>query len=266
MSCASCTEPAASSAKPVVRAVITSEWSPKIDSAEVASERAATWNTVEVSSPAILNMLGSISIRPCEAVKVVVSAPDCSAPCTAPAAPPSLCISCTTGTLPQMFGDACGRPLVGQLGHRRGRRDREDRADLVDAVGDVGDGGVAVHRAFAYSSCSCLPPCTFGPTRARGPSRWHGRDTARSRPRSRCSGVVDRDSAGRDRASRSRPRDRRRSSCRIRSSCRRTGSAAPRAAPPARSGRRRPRRSRRRAAPAAVRLRATIARRCRSAG
>ena len=86
-----------------MRAAITSEWSPKIDSACVASARAATWNTVGVSSPAILNMFGSISSRPCDAVKVVVSAPDCSAPCTAPAAPPSLCISCTTGTLPQMF-------------------------------------------------------------------------------------------------------------------------------------------------------------------
>ena len=91
-------------AKPVVRAAITSEWSPKIDSAWVASARAAMWNTVGVSSPAILNMLGSISSSPCDAVNVVVSAPDCSAPCTAPAAPPSLCISCTTGTLPQMFG------------------------------------------------------------------------------------------------------------------------------------------------------------------
>src|SRR5215471_4202052 len=59
--------------------------------------------TAGVSSPAILNMLGSISSKPCDAVKVVVSAPDCSAPCTAPAAPPSLCISCTTGTLPQML-------------------------------------------------------------------------------------------------------------------------------------------------------------------
>src|SRR5271165_4125720 len=49
-------------------------------------------------------MLGSISSRPCEAVKVVVSAPDCSAPCTAPAAPPSLCIAWTTGWLPQMVG------------------------------------------------------------------------------------------------------------------------------------------------------------------
>jgi len=37
-----------------------------------------------------LNMLGSISISPCEAVKVVVIAPDCRAPWAAPAAPPSL--------------------------------------------------------------------------------------------------------------------------------------------------------------------------------
>ena len=88
----------------MVRVAITSEWSPKIDSACVATARAATWNTVAVSSPAILNMFGSISSRPCDAVNVVVSAPACSAPCTAPAAPPSLCISCTTGTLPQMFG------------------------------------------------------------------------------------------------------------------------------------------------------------------
>jgi hypothetical protein len=43
---------------------MTSWWSPKIDSPWVASERAATWKTVEVSSPAILYMLGIISSRP----------------------------------------------------------------------------------------------------------------------------------------------------------------------------------------------------------
>ncbi len=106
-SCASCTEADDSMANPVVRAAMTSEWSPKIDSACVASARAAMWNTVGVSSPAILNMLGSISSRPCDAVNVVVNAPDCSAPCTAPAAPPSLCICCTTGMLPQMLGMPC---------------------------------------------------------------------------------------------------------------------------------------------------------------
>ena len=103
MSCASCTLDAASIAKPVVRALITSLWSPKIDSACVASVRAAMWNTAGVSSPAILNMLGSFSSRPCDAVKVVVSAPACSDPCTAPAAPASLCISITSGTWPQRF-------------------------------------------------------------------------------------------------------------------------------------------------------------------
>ena len=38
-------------------------------------------------------MFGIMSSRPCEAVNVVVSAPPLSEPCTAPAAPPSLCIS-----------------------------------------------------------------------------------------------------------------------------------------------------------------------------
>ena len=94
---ASCTEADASSANPVCRTAITSEWSPKIDSPCAASDRAATCMTAEVSSPAILYMFGIISSRPCDAVKVVVSAPLCSAPCSAPAAPPSLCISTTVG-------------------------------------------------------------------------------------------------------------------------------------------------------------------------
>jgi hypothetical protein len=63
-SCASCTDDAASIANPVVRAAITSEWSPKIESAWVATVRAATCITNGVSSPAILNMFGSIRSRP----------------------------------------------------------------------------------------------------------------------------------------------------------------------------------------------------------
>jgi hypothetical protein len=103
-SIASCTEFEHSIAKPVCRVAITSLWSPKIDSACAASARAATWITAGVSSPAILNMLGTISSSPWEAVNVVPSAPLCSAPCNAPAAPPSLCISTTEGTVPQRLG------------------------------------------------------------------------------------------------------------------------------------------------------------------
>ena len=103
---ASWTEPAASIAQPVARACITSLWSPKIESACVAIVRAATWMTAGVSSPAILNMFGIIRRRPCDAVKVVASAPFWSAPCIAPAAPPSDCISTTSGTTPQRFGRA----------------------------------------------------------------------------------------------------------------------------------------------------------------
>lgn len=82
---------------------ITSEWSPKMDSACAATDRAATWKTVGVSSPAILYMLGIINSKPCEAVKVVARAPACSAPWTVPAAPPSDCSSTTVGTLPHRF-------------------------------------------------------------------------------------------------------------------------------------------------------------------
>ncbi len=102
-SCASWTVEEQSIANPVIRAAITSDWSPKIDSACVASVRAATCITNGVSSPAILNMFGSISRRPCDAVNVVASAPACRAPCSAPAAPPSLCISMTSGTAPHRF-------------------------------------------------------------------------------------------------------------------------------------------------------------------
>ena len=103
-SCASCTDDDESSAKPVERTAMTSLWSPKIDSACVATARAVTWKTAGVSSPAILNMFGIISSRPWLAVNVVASPPACSAPWTAPAAPPSLCISTTDGTAPQRFG------------------------------------------------------------------------------------------------------------------------------------------------------------------
>ena len=97
MSCASWTEFEQSMAKPVWRQAMTSEWSPKIDRAWVASVRAATCITNGVSSPAILYMLGIMSSSPWDAVNVVESAPACSAPWTAPAAPASDCISAISG-------------------------------------------------------------------------------------------------------------------------------------------------------------------------
>ncbi len=104
---ASWTEPEERSANPIWRQAITSEWSPKIDRAWEATVRAATCIVKGVSSPAILYMLGIIRRRPCDAVKVVVSAPACRAPWTAPAAPPSDCISTTSGTMPQTFLRPC---------------------------------------------------------------------------------------------------------------------------------------------------------------
>ena len=55
---ASCGDDDASIANPVPRQAITSEWSPKMLSACVASVRADTCSTKGVSSPAILNRLG----------------------------------------------------------------------------------------------------------------------------------------------------------------------------------------------------------------
>ena len=118
---ASWTDAAASNAKPVCRTAITSEWSPKIDSPCAATDRAATCSTAGVSSPAILYMFGIISSRPCDAVNVVARAPLCSAPCNAPAAPPSLCISTTAGTLPHTLG----RPWL-------------DHSSASSAIGDDG--------------------------------------------------------------------------------------------------------------------------------
>ncbi len=92
-----------------------------MDSPCAASDRAATWITAGVSSPAILYMFGIISSRPWDAVKVVASAPLCSAPCSAPAAPPSLCISTTEGTPPHRLG----RPLL-------------DHSSASSAIGDEG--------------------------------------------------------------------------------------------------------------------------------
>ena len=51
---ASCTEAELSSATPVWRTAMTSEWSPKMDRAWVAIVRAATCRQVGVSSPASL--------------------------------------------------------------------------------------------------------------------------------------------------------------------------------------------------------------------
>jgi len=50
-------------------------WSPKMERACAANDRAATCTTAGVSSPAILNMFGSINSSPCDAVNVVASAP-----------------------------------------------------------------------------------------------------------------------------------------------------------------------------------------------
>jgi hypothetical protein len=88
MSWASCTLLARlSMAKPVVRAAITSLWSPKMDRAWVASVRAATWMTVGVSSPAILNMFGQHQQQALAGREGGAERAACTAPWRVPAAP-----------------------------------------------------------------------------------------------------------------------------------------------------------------------------------
>ena len=158
-SCASWTDPAASIAQPVVRACMTSLWSPKIDRAWVATVRAATWMTAGVSSPAILNMFGTIRSRPWDAVNVVPRAPFWSAPWRAPAAPASDCISTTSGTCAPQVRPAGRGPVVAVLRHRGRRRDRVDRDHLADRVGDAGGGLVAVQALV-----SLVHRCLQGPS------------------------------------------------------------------------------------------------------
>ena len=111
-----------------------------------ASVRAVTCMQNGVSSPAILYMLGIISSRPCDAVNVVVSAPACSAPCTAPAAPAfGLHLRHLRDRAPDV-SPALGRPLVRELAHRRRRRDRVDRDDLAQAMGHGSGCFVGVER------------------------------------------------------------------------------------------------------------------------
>ena len=89
----SCTLPVEKMAKPVLRVLMTSEWSPKMDMACAPTVLAATCSTPGSLSPAMRCIRGSISIRPCEEVKLTARPPVCRAPCTAPAAPASDCIS-----------------------------------------------------------------------------------------------------------------------------------------------------------------------------
>ena len=179
-SCASWTEPAASIAQPVVRACITSLWSPKIDSAWVAIVRAATWMTAGVSSPAILNMFGIISSRPCDAVNVVAERAllECAVQ-RAGGARLGLHLD-DVGDLAPQIRPARRGPVVAVLRHRRGRRDRVDRDHLADGVGDAGRGLVAVQALVLLVHVRVPFSRSAG---ARSSSGKRGRSRRRAAPR-----------------------------------------------------------------------------------
>ena len=90
-----------------MRAAITSEWSPKIERPCVAIARAATWITAGVSSPAILNMFGSISSSPCDDVNVVASEPGLQRPVDGPGRAALALHLDDRGTAPQTLRTPC---------------------------------------------------------------------------------------------------------------------------------------------------------------
>ncbi len=163
-SCASCTELEESMAHPVARTAMTSEWSPKMERAWAAMLRAATWITVGSSSPAILNMLGIISSRPWEAVKVVASAPFCRDSVQCPGGARLGLHLDDLGHLTPDVGFAGGRPVVRVLAHRRGRGDGIEGDDLGERVRNARRRLIAIDADTArISQCRMSPPTNRAP-------------------------------------------------------------------------------------------------------
>src|SRR4030095_2878527 len=88
-------------------------------------------------------MLGIISSRPCEAVKVVDSDPACSAPWMAPAAPPSDCISATSGITPHRFG-------LLRLAH-------SSHSSAIGLLGVIGKIAIVSLARYATDAAASLP-------------------------------------------------------------------------------------------------------------
>ncbi len=77
---------------------------------------------------------------------MVVSVPACRAPCTAPAAPPSLCISMTDGTEPQILGWPADDHWSAHSPIGGGWRNGIDGDYFVNLMSDIGGRFVAVDR------------------------------------------------------------------------------------------------------------------------
>src|ERR1044072_527652 len=88
-------------------------------------------------------MFGIIRSRPCDAVKVVESAPACNAPWTAPAAPPSDCISAISGITPQRF-------VLPRLAH-------SSQSSAIGELGVIGKIAIASLKRKATEAAASLP-------------------------------------------------------------------------------------------------------------
>src|SRR5262245_8022215 len=88
-------------------------------------------------------MLGIIRSRPCEAVNVVASEPACSAPCTAPAAPASDCISASSGMTPHRFGFL--------------RLDHSSQSSAIGLLGVIGYIAIVSLTRYATEAAASFP-------------------------------------------------------------------------------------------------------------
>ena len=124
---------------------ITSLWSPKMDSACVASVRAVMWKTVGVSSPAILNMLGILSSKPWDGGEGAGQRAGLErAVHRAGRAAFALHLHHRGDGAPEVL-DPFGGPLVAPLAHVGGGGDGIDAHHFVAAVGHVGHRFIAVN-------------------------------------------------------------------------------------------------------------------------
>ena len=164
---------------------MTSEWSPKIESACVASVRAATCMQNGVSSPAILYMFGIISSRPCDAVKVVderarlqravhrarprppptASRPP-REPCPRGSSAPAADHSSASSPIVRRGRDRVdGDHLAGAVRHRRGRL-----VAVEDHLGMFGHGRSLTGKSTRETSWCGRPDMRRRPTRRASPS------------------------------------------------------------------------------------------------
>ena len=141
----SCTLLSASMAKPVWRQAMTSEWSPKMESACVATVRALTWNTARQLLGGDLVHVGD---HEQQALGGGVGGGEGTGGERSVDRAGSSALGLHLAYLHRGAEDVLlpgSRPLVHEVGHRARRGDGVDACHLGERIGHVGCGVVAVH-------------------------------------------------------------------------------------------------------------------------